>query len=136
MADEGAGVAAAGLVFGEGGDGGFDHFFEAKGLGAELHFVGGVGFWFAAFVFDRDDFLVVRSGAVELDDVALAGESVNEGADGHAAGDADVVARFVAAVMGALVHEVALDREFVLRPNLFEMDEGALARAKEEVLEC
>jgi len=105
-------------------------------LGAELHFVGGVGLWFAAFVFDGDDFLIVGRGAVELDDVALAGESVNEGADGHAAGDADVVARFVAAVMGALVHEVALDREFVLRPNLFEMDEGALARAKEEVLEC
>jgi len=88
-------------------------------LGAELDFVGGVGLWFTAFVFDRDDFLVVRSGAVEFNDVALAGKSVNEGADGHTAGDAGVVASFVGALVGALVHEVAFDRESIFRPDLF-----------------
>jgi len=94
-----------------------------------------VGFGFAAFVFDGDDFLVVGGGAVEFDDVALAGEAVEEGADGHTAGDADVVAGFVGAVVGAFVHEVALDREFVFRPDLLQVDEGALTGAKQHVLQ-
>lgn len=49
-----------------------EHFFEAEGLGAELDFVGGVGFGFSAFVFDGDD----RAVFVEFDDVALAAEAV------------------------------------------------------------
>ena len=37
-----------------GGDGDAENFFEAEGLGAELHFVAGVGLGFTALVFDGE----------------------------------------------------------------------------------
>jgi len=77
----------------------------------------------------------VRGRGIRRCRIGRAGEAVGEGADGHASGDANIVAGFVGAVVGAFVHEVALDREFVLRPDLFEVDEGALTRAKQHVLE-
>jgi len=56
MADEGAGVAAAGLVFGEGGDGGFDHFAQAVGgADSELAESCGEGDFGAAFVFSVEE---------------------------------------------------------------------------------
>lgn len=49
-----------------------ENLLKANGLGAELHFVGAVGFGFAAFVFHGDDPPIT----VDFDDVADTGQPV------------------------------------------------------------
>jgi len=122
------------------GNGEVEHFLEAEGLGAELDFVGLVALGFAAFVFDGDDLGVccgrdAHAPLVEFDDVALAGEAEDGGGDGQGTGDADTGTGFVWAVVGSLVQDLALGREAVLGPSLFQMDQGGLPGAKEKVLE-
>ena len=109
-----------------------EHFLKADCLSTELDFISTVGLGFAAFVFDRQHGVIL----LELNDVALAGETEFERADRHAASDADAGTGFIRSVMRAFVKCAAFGREAVLGPRLLDMDERALARAVEPVLEC
>jgi hypothetical protein len=113
-------------------DGDAEHFFKTQRLGAELHPVAVVFFWFAAFVFDRQHGAV----AVELDDVCFSTQAEPVRYDVQPACDADAVAGFVGAVVGFFVELVSLCGEMVFRPDLLEMDECALPLAEQEVLQC
>ena len=114
------------------GDGELEHFLETECLGAELHAVAVVFFWFAAFVFDGQHGAV----AVELDDVCFSAQAEPMRYDVESACDADAVAGLVGAVVGFFVELVALGGEMVFRPDLLEMDECALPLAEQEVLQC
>lgn len=110
-----------------------EHFFETKGLGAELDFVPISGFWFASLIFDGEG----RGFAVfgEFDNVGDAGEAEAEAANGEGADDADAVFGFVGAVVSFFVEDFAFGGEAVFRPGLFDVDEGPLPLAEGEVLE-
>lgn len=138
---EGNVFAAAGFAVVERAGGDFDgeHFFEAEGLGAELHGVDVVGFGVAAFVFDGEG--AWRGGgwrggvAVEFDDVSHALESVAAGLEWEGAGDADAGAGFAAAGVRAFVQDAAFGCEGVFIPDAFDVNERALSRAEGVVLE-
>lgn len=109
-----------------------EHFLEAEGLGTELDFVGAVCLGFPAFVFDRNN----RPILVKFDHIALAGKAERERADGQTPGDADARACFRGTVVSAFMEDTSLGGESILGPDLFEVDQGALARAIEPMLEC
>lgn len=113
-------------------DVGVHGFFDAESLGAELDFVCAVSFGFAPFVFHRED----RAIFVKFHDVADPVEMERGRADRKPAGGADAGAGFVGAFVCALVQDAPLGGELVFFPLLVEVDEGALPRAKEDVLEC
>jgi len=50
--------------------------------------------------------------------------------------DADAGAGFVRAVMGAIVHGAAFGGEAIFRPDLVNVDQGALPGAEEQMLEA
>ena len=108
-----------------------EHFLQAKRLRAELHLVGSMGFRFAPLVLHRQNPAV----GVEFDDVTLAGNSQPQRAHRHPAGDPDARARLVRAVVSPGVHDFSLGGEFVFRPSLLDMDQRALPRAIQPVLE-
>ena len=78
--------------------GGVEHFFEADGLGAELDFVAGIAFGFAAFVFDGEGDVIAK-----FNDIGLTSESELEGVEAETAGDAETWAGFAAWGVGAFV---------------------------------
>jgi len=108
-----------------------EHFLQAKRLGAQLDTIGIVRLWFPAFVFHRDDPPV----AVELDDIALSGELQTLTQDRKSPRDPHSRPRFIGSIVSPLVQDGTLHGEAVLRPNLLQVDERALALAEEEVLE-
>ncbi len=113
------------------GNGNAEHFLDAHGLGAELHFIGAVSFWFAALVFDGEDIPI----GVKLDNVALARDAEAHRPYGKAASDADLIFCFVRPVMGFLMEDVSFRSETIFGPYLFQVDQCALPRAIQPVLE-
>lgn len=120
------------------------HFFEAEGLGAELDFVAGVAFGFAAFVFDGEGSPQTGEvgewdavgGLVEFDDVGLTGEAELEGVEAEAAGGADTWATFGTWGVGAFVEDAPFGSEAIFLPQLFDVDKPPLPLTEEEVLEA
>lgn len=108
-----------------------EHLFEAEGLGAELDFIGAVGFGLSAFVFDGDD----ESIGMELHDIALTGQPEVIRADGEGSGGADGAARLGGGIVDALVENPPFGSISVLKPFTVQVDEGELAFAKHQVLE-
>lgn len=125
--------AAAFLAIIEGtlGDGGLAHFLEAESLGAELDTVAVVGLGATAFVFDGVD----RAVAMELHDVGDAAQAERAGAQIEGAGDAHSGSTFVFRFMDLLVKDLTLRGEVIIGPELFVVNERALARAEEQVLQ-
>ena len=72
---------------------------------------------------------------MELHDVALPGDPKGERAHGHAAGDAHAGLALVLSIVCFLVQHLPLGGEFVFRPHLLQMDQAALARAIQPMLE-
>ena len=95
------------------------HFFEAQGLGAELDFVGAVGFGAAAFVYDG---FQTACGKVVFHHVKDAADAEPFGGYVDAALEADAFAGFGFAGIDALVQGFALCGEEILRPCLFVVD--------------
>lgn len=120
------------------------HFFEAEGLGAELDFVAGVAFGFAAFVFDGEGSPQTGKvgewdavgGLVEFDDIGLTGEAEFEGVEAEAAGGADTWATFGTWGVGAFVEDAPFGSETIFLPQLFDVDKPPLPLTEEEVLEA
>ena len=76
----------------------------------------------------------ITEGAVELDDVALAGDAVRKRTHGKNAGDPHLCLAFVRTFVGFFVEHLPLRRELVLRPHLLQMDQATLARTKQPML--
>jgi hypothetical protein len=130
------GSTAGGSVKDEGGgDFRLEHFLKAKRLGADLNFVGAMGFGFAAFVFDRCDGRRRPKIAATFHDVADAGNAILFRGNMKMPQDGAAGAVFVGAFVGFLVKELPLCREAILRPDLLVVDQRALPRAVEPVLE-
>ena len=111
---------------------GVQGFFDAQGLGAELDLIGAMGLGLAPLVFNHGDMAVL----MKLDHITDAMYGQSGGANGEAAGDADAGAGFVRAVMGAIVHGAAFGGEAIFRPDLVNVDQGALPGAEEQMLEA
>ena len=107
-----------------------EHFFETESLGADLHLVGAVGFWFSALVFDGEDLTT----AVEFNNVAEPRNAEGLRRDRKSAGDSDPGTSLVDGRIGFLVNDLPLSSEAVLRPELLQMDERGLSLTKEKVL--
>jgi len=116
---------------GTGRDGNGEHFLQTKGLGAELKRVRTVGFGATAFVFDGEN----GSVGVKLDDVGDTGEAEGERAEMKAARGAHAGAGFVFGFVGFFVKHATLGGEEVFRPDLLNVDEGALAWTEAQVLQ-
>ncbi len=120
------------------------HFFQTEGLGAELDFVAGVAFGFAAFVFDGEGSPQTGKvgewdavgGLVEFDDIGLTGEAEFEGVEAEAAGGADTWATFGTWGVGAFVEDAPFGSETIFLPQLFDVDKPPLPLTEEEVLEA
>lgn len=97
---------------------------------AELDFVGAVGFWFSAFVFDGNN------GAIQMKlyDIALSRETEIFGADGEGTGGADAMARLGGGIVDSLVKNPAFGGVSVLQPFAIHVDECELAFTEKEVL--
>jgi len=107
-----------------------EHLLQAEGLRAELHFVGAMRLRTAALVFDR-----VGRIAMEFDGIRLAVKAMDEGAQREPAQDADARAAVWPAAVDPLVHQPPLGGGAVLRPELLHMDQRALPRAEQVVLQ-
>ena len=107
-----------------------EHFFEAESLGADLHLIGAVGFWFSALVFDGEHLTT----AVEFNNVAEPRNAEGLRRDRKSAGDSDPGTSLVDDRIGFLVNDLPLSSEAVLRPELLQMDERGLSLTKEKVL--
>ena len=110
---------------------GLEHFLKAKSLGADLDLISAVGFWFAAFVFNGS----VRAVVVLFDDVADSAEVVSFRTHPELSQDGTGGAVFVGAFVGFFMKLLSLGGETILGPDLLVVDEGALARAIQEVLQ-
>lgn len=71
---------------------------------------------------------------MEFDDITLAAQAQLQGADRQAARDPNAGPRFIRAFMGALVKDIPLRRELIVRPDLLDMNERALPLTKQEML--
>lgn len=113
-----------------------EHFLKAKRLGTDLHLIGAVGFGFASLVFYRGDLKGrPKIAPTFLHDIADAGKAECFRGDVQVAEDGAGGAVLVGAFVGFLVEELALRREAVLRPDLLVVDQHALARAIEPMLD-
>ena len=107
------------------------HLFNAQRLCAELDFIRPMGFRLAAFVLDRIDDPI----PVKLHDIALPGNPESERAHRQAARDAHARLAFIRSIVGLLMKHLSLGGEFVFRPRLLQMDQAALARTIQPMLE-
>jgi len=111
------------------------HLFDAQRLGAELDFIGVVRFGPAAFVLDRERRDDLFSAIGERDTIGHAGKAKLQRAQGDTARDARVAAGFAAELMNAGVQDAAFGGVLVAVPEAFEMNERALSRAEDEMLQ-
>ena len=125
------------------GDGAAEHFFEADRLGAQLHGVGEVFFRLAALVFDRKRLPASRfarqgaagRAAVKFNGVGLSAQAEPRRDQRQPARGDDLAALFASGLVDMLMQDVAQHGQAVVLPCLFKMNQGALARAKEVMLQ-
>lgn len=110
------------------------HFFEAQGLGTELDFVGVVGFWPAALVLDGV-WHFLAAGRSELHDIRFSKEPQPEGSEREGPADTEVSRDLGFPAIGLFMQMPALDGERVLGPEPLDVDQRALSRAEQEVLQ-
>ena len=109
-----------------------EHFLQAEGLGAELDFVRPMGFGLAALILDGKNASVVP----KFHYITLAGDAERKGADGEAALNAHARASLgLVGIVGALVEDASGGSEEVLLPDLLQMNQRTLPRAKEIMLQ-
>jgi hypothetical protein len=131
---------------------GAQHLFQADRLRAELYLVTAVELWPSSLVFDRvrdpspsrvgetgsGAGFAVEAHTMELDHVSHSGDTQLEGTDRHATGSQNRAPQF--SPWQSLIHPAvqvcALQRQRVVRPELLDMDEGALALTEDEMLQC
>ncbi len=89
------------------------HFFEAQGLGAELHLIGTVTLGPTTFVFDREG---ARGMPLKFDNIGNAMEPVTQTCDLYPAQNPPLSAPFGLSAVGTAVHLAALGGEAVLGP--------------------
>lgn len=111
--------------------GALEDLLEADRLAAELDLVGLVGLRLSALVLDGDDV----SAVPDFNYIAEAGEAVALGLDGEAASDANAGARLAGTVVSIIVKYASLRRAATLGPLALDMDERALPRTVEVVLQ-
>lgn len=107
------------------------HLFEAKRLGAELDLVAAALFRFTPFVLDGKDGAVL----MELHHVGLAAQAETPGTDRQGPHGADPALLLRLPAVRPLVQDPPLGGETVFGPDLFQMDQGALSRAVQVVLQ-
>lgn len=107
------------------------HLLEAQPLGAELNFVATVALRLAPFVLDGKDSAIL----MELHHVGLPGEAETTGADRQGSHRADPALLLRLPAVRPLVQHPPLGGEAVFDPDLFQMDQSALSRAIEIVLQ-
>lgn len=120
-----------------------EHLFEADRLRAELHRVAVVFFRFAALIFHRKRLPAARftrqraagCDAMEFHDIRLPRQAEPRRRQRHAPRRNHVAALFASRLMHPLMQKVAERRQTVLLPRLLDMNQSALARAKEVVLQ-
>jgi hypothetical protein len=110
---------------------GGEHFLEAESLGTELDSIAVVFFGPAPFVFDRDD----RAASMKLDDVGLPAQTELQRAERQATGDADAGYGCGMRLVGFAMQMLALHGPQVFGPQTFDVDQGALSLAEDQVLE-
>ena len=106
-------------------------FLKTDGLSADLNFIGAVRFGSSAFVFNRNDPTVL----MELNDIADPAQAVGIRPDRKASRNSKPRTRFALTGMGLLVQGVALRGGKIIGPKFFEVDEAALPRAIQVMLE-
>ena len=112
------------------------HFLEAQGLRAKLDTVLIANFGPPALVFDRE--WLLRAAAlrgVKLDDVSLTGKTEAQGAKRNAISPPHRSPRLGATAIHPLVLDPPLRRPCVLDPDPFEVNQRALPRTDDKMLE-
>ena len=133
-ASKGDRVASAGLAVKQGAFRHLaaEHLLQADRLGAELNLVGAMCLGFAAFVLDREG---ARRTAGEFDDVGDTRDAERQRAQRQPAHDPHPRPALWPARIDPLMQDAALGGGAVLRPQAFDMDQGALPRAEQLMLQ-
>jgi hypothetical protein len=129
-------VAPAHLTVEQGalGHGRGKHFLETQRLGAELHLIGAMGLRPAALVLDRIG-PPALAFASQLDHVGDAGDAERGRADRHALHDPALAAARLPRLVAPLVQNAPLGGQQVLGPQALDVDQRALPRAEQIVLQ-
>lgn len=120
-----------------------EHLLEADRLRAELHRVAVVFFRFAALIFYRKRLPASRFArqraaglaAMKFHDIRLPRQAEPRRRERHAPRRNHVAALFAPRLMHPLVQDISQRRQTVLLPRLFDMNQGALTRAKQIMLQ-
>src|SRR5690606_25752660 len=108
-----------------------EHFLQAQALRAKLHLVRTMRLWPAALVFDRE-----RDFAAELYRVGFSDEPQRPRADVQTAHSPHACAPIAPAAVHPLMQQSPLRRAPILEPDPFDVDQRALPRTEELMLEC
>jgi hypothetical protein len=107
------------------------HLFKTERLSTKLHLVAAIAFRLASLVLDRED----RAVRMEFHDIGLAAQTKPMRADREGTyGTYPPLPHFFPTIR-PLVQYPAFGSEPVFDPDLFDMDQGALARAVQIVLQ-
>jgi hypothetical protein len=109
-----------------------EHLLQADRLGAELHLVGPVRLGLSALVFDREG---SRRAARKFNDVGQSGDAERQRAQRQPAHDPNARPALGPPRIDPLMQDAALGSGAVLRPQALDMDQGALPRAEQLMLQ-
>ena len=112
-----------------------EHLLQRHGLGTKLHLVGAVRLGPAALMLHGKGPPNAIRRAMQLDDIGDAGNAQPVGAQRHACHGADAPPHLGLDRVNPLMRDAALGGRGILGPCLLDVDQRALARAEQIVLE-
>ena len=112
------------------GDGGFQHFLQAKRLGTELYLIKIASLRFAAFVLHRP-----RALEPEFDYIGATGDSIAQRPDAQTAADTDAIPNFEGFRVSIFVQQSSFGGKPVFAPLLFQVNQTPLPLTEREVLQ-
>jgi hypothetical protein len=111
------------------------HLFQTKGLGAKLNLIPIGGFRLATLVLHRIWPPTSLLISVKLHHIRLAGQAKAQGTQGQSGFDPNTVPAQMFATIHPLMHDAALSGEHIFRPDLLDMDQGALPLTEQQMLQ-